>query len=212
MNTLHLFITFALIHSPFALAQTIQAQFDELVSQSNQEVPKCKKILEHLNQLSEQKDLTNYFKAVISDSFYPDVTAKALDLYILNQTISLESLRNRELQYYCGLIPIWDKLKTNHGTELSRQASLNFLKTNLEKTNNLLSLSLNLHLLELILKDDPKNSNLVAMLKPIIQQKDFLKSKILEKIKPKPFEAFRLEMVETQNIRLAAYEVFKKIK
>ncbi len=212
MNTLHLFLTFALIHAPFALAQTVQEKFEQLVNLSNQEVPKCKKAIEKLSKLSEQKDLKEFFNTVVSDSFYPNATAQAYDLVIANQAINLESIKSQELQCYCGLIPIWDKLKIDLKSTEAKKAASYFLKTNLEKTNNFLAVSLSMNLLELQLRENHSNEALLKSLQSLNQQKEALKSKILEKTKPKPSEeSFRFEIVETQKIRIKAYEIYKKL-
>lgn len=152
MNTLHLFLTFALIHAPFALAQTIQEKFEQLVSLSNQ---------------SEQKDITD-------------------SLITTNKSMN------------------WDKLNSNLKTQESKNTKNNFLKINLENVNNFLAVSPSLKSMELIHKKDHTTAVLLKDLQPLNQQKEALKTKILEKTKPKPrFDSFHFELV--------AYSIYKQL-
>lgn len=124
MNTLHLFLTFALIHAPFALAQTVQEKFEQLVNFSNQEVPECK-----------------------------NEVRKASNTYNLESVIS-----------------------ANY-----------FIKNNFEKSKNILTNNfINMISTELLLNETHTNVAYFYDLQNLHQQKEALKSKILEKTKPKP--------------------------
>ena len=97
MNTLHLFLTFALIHAPFALAQTVQEKFEQLVNLSNQEVPKCKSEYSkssYSSNLESSKKTTNILTVNFNYIQMSDCILKEVH----TQTALLKNLQNLNQQ------------------------------------------------------------------------------------------------------------------